>query len=112
MSQVTSVTSIDQSSISLGDSATRDTSDTCRPEDFAGVCSDAAVTGSNLCERHLRGWALAVLDRRGWPRKRMADGKAVAGDDAWRPWLREASNQELLAVLTMLGETDAARRSA
>jgi hypothetical protein len=84
----------------------------CRPEDFAGACLYAALPGATLCERHLRGDVLAVLDRRGWPRLRMAGGKAVAGDDAWRQWLREATGEELLAVLRMLGETEAIRRSA
>jgi hypothetical protein len=84
----------------------------CQPEDFAGVCLSPALPDAGLCERHLRGKALAVLDRRGWPRLRMAGGKAVAGDDAWRVWLREATAEEVLAVLRMLGEAEAVRRSA
>jgi hypothetical protein len=84
----------------------------CRPDDFAGVCTDAAVSGSMLCGRHLRGLALAALDRHHWPPLRMPGGSAVAGDDAWRAWLREASGAELLAVLTMLVEAEAIRRSA
>ncbi|HXH21601.1 MAG TPA: hypothetical protein VNN10_06195 [Dehalococcoidia bacterium] len=84
----------------------------CLPDDFAGACTDAAVPGSMLCERHLRGLALAALDRHAWPRLRMAGGKSVAGDDAWRAWLRETTGAELLAVLRMLGEAEAIRRSA
>jgi hypothetical protein len=84
----------------------------CQPDDFAGVCGNAPLPCAGLCARHLRGKALSALDRHGWPRLRMADGKAVAGDDAWRPWLREATGEELLAFLRMLREAEPIRRSA
>jgi hypothetical protein len=85
---------------------------TCQPDDFAGGCADAALPGSILCACHLRGFALATLDRHHWPRLRMPGGGSVAGDDAWRPWLREATGEDLIEVLRMLGELPAERKSA
>jgi hypothetical protein len=76
----------------------------CQPDDFTGVCVSAAVPGTTLCLRHFRGLTLAALDRRHWPRLRMPGGGSVAGDDAWRLWLREASGEGLLVLLQMLGE--------
>jgi hypothetical protein len=61
------------------------------------------VEGSPFCERHLRGRALAALDRKRWPRLTVA-GKTVTGDEQWRPWLREADGIALANVLTLLRE--------
>lgn len=64
-------------------------------------CAGQVVPGTTSCERHLRGLALVALDRQHWPRLRVG-GRTVAGDDAWRPWLREASGEQLREVVEML----------
>ena len=65
-------------------------------------CAAPAAASSTLCEPHLRGHTLFVLDRARWPRLRLSDGRQVAGDDAWRPWLRQAKAEELVEVLELL----------
>ena len=65
-------------------------------------CGAAASEPSLLCERHLRGHTLFVLDRARWPRLMFSDGREVARDDAWRPWLREADGEALSQVLRLL----------
>ena len=66
-------------------------------------CAAPAAASSTLCEPHLRGHTLFVLDRARWPRLRLSDGRQVAGDDAWRPWLRQANGPQLQDVLDRLG---------
>jgi hypothetical protein len=65
-------------------------------------CEGPACGGSGLCVRHLRGLALVSLDRKNWPRVRMGR-RTVEGDDQWRPWLREATGEEFVALLKLLG---------
>lgn len=69
----------------------------------ADGCRDCAALGE-ACERHLRGLALVDLDRARWPRLRLKNGAAVVGDDAWRPWLREANAEQLRDVLALLSQ--------
>jgi hypothetical protein len=52
-------------------------------------------------ERHLRGLLLVALERKRWPRLNVG-GKTLAGDDAWRPWLRGATSDQMREVLTEL----------
>lgn len=84
---------------------------THQPSESAGEsttcseCSALAAVGSSLCEAHLRGLAFVALDRKRWPRLTLSDGCTVVGDDAWRPWLREAKSELLLEVLAALGLT-------
>ncbi|HLF79724.1 MAG TPA: hypothetical protein VJB57_19760, partial [Dehalococcoidia bacterium] len=72
-------------------------------------CGGAAHAGSSLCGPHLRGLALAAIDRRHWPRLRLHGGRVVKGDDGWRPWLRGAKTDQLLEVLEALGVSCARR---
>ena len=65
-------------------------------------CALPACGSSPLCVRHLRGLALVALDRRRWPRLELR-GRVIAGDEQWRPWLREASGEEFVALQRMLG---------
>ena len=65
-------------------------------------CEGFACGGSGLCVRHLRGLALVTLDRQNWPRIGIGR-RTIAGDDQWRPWLREATGKEFLALLKLLG---------
>ena len=65
-------------------------------------CLTPAAADSPLCEPHLRGSALAALDRARWPRLKLSSGREVAGDDAWRPWLRQANSDELGEVVVAL----------
>ena len=65
-------------------------------------CGLPSHAGSLLCERHLRGLAFATLDRKRWPRLKVAGG-VISGDDQWRPWLREASGEQYFVVLKALG---------
>jgi hypothetical protein len=65
-------------------------------------CHGDAVAGTPYCERHLRGATLAALDRRRWPRLKL-NASTIAGDEQWRPWLREATASQLAHVLKLLG---------
>jgi len=65
-------------------------------------CECPACGGSPLCVRHLRGLTLVSLDRRRWPRLRLRS-RVIAGDDQWRPWLREATGEEFVGLLKILG---------
>ena len=64
-------------------------------------CEGKAATGTNVCERHLCGWCLVLLDRKQWPRLNVGGG-SIVGDDQWRPWLREAKASDLTSVLELL----------
>jgi len=64
-------------------------------------CPRPASGGSTFCEPHLRGLALVALDRHRWPRLR-AGGRTIAGDDAWRPWLRAADGDDLRRLHALL----------
>jgi hypothetical protein len=83
------------------------TADGAKPKAFfvTGTCTGCAadaVFDADYCERHLRGMALALLDRALWPRFQLKAGNTVTGDDAWRPWLREAKAEQLREVVDAL----------
>jgi hypothetical protein len=62
-------------------------------------CELPAVPVSTLCEPHLRGHVLFLVDRDRWPRLVLGDGRTIpAGDEGWRPWLREADGNDLSLV--------------
>ena len=60
-------------------------------------CVRASVAGSPNCEGHLRGHTYFLLDRARWPRLQIGS-TSIAGDDAWRVWLRAAKPSDLLEV--------------
>ena len=75
---------------------------TCISPWLCSECDLQSCAGSSLCVRHLRGLALVSLDRKRWPRLKLGS-KVISGDEQWRPWLREASGDEFVALLPMLG---------
>ena len=80
-----------------------------RVSEICGLCRAAELRAKSLrIERsvsplaELRGLTLVALDRAGWPRLALRSGNVVSGDEAWRPWLREANAQEMQEVLEAL----------
>lgn len=70
-------------------------------------CEAGRVDGCPFCEGHLRGFILARLDRARWPSLQLSAG-TVKDDEEWRSWLRQATVDELIEVLTLL---DASQRA-